>query len=72
MNSLRESLNRTFPVFLDGDRGLMARQRKLAVVPKKGNVIASSYTSPLDLIYLAAKYPQCSSDVVMVGTMLCL
>jgi len=50
----------------------MARQRKLAVVPKKGNVIASSYTSPLDLIYLAAKYPQCSSDVVMVGTMFCL
>jgi hypothetical protein len=32
------------------------RQRKLAVPPKPGDVIASNHTSPLDLLYLAAKF----------------
>lgn len=34
---------------------LSYRQRSLAIPPKAGNVIACNYTSPLDLIYLAAK-----------------
>jgi hypothetical protein len=55
-NNSRESLNRTIPETEERELRLIDRQRKLAVVPKRGNVIASSYTSPLDLIYLAAKY----------------
>jgi 1-acylglycerol-3-phosphate O-acyltransferase len=34
---------------------LIRRQRKLAIPPKSGDVIVSNHTSPLDLIYLAAK-----------------
>ena len=33
-------------------------QRKLAVQPKGGNLIVSNFTSPLDVVYFAAKYVQ--------------
>jgi len=36
--------------------GLTKAQRKLAVAPRAGDIVASNYTSPLDVIYLAAKY----------------
>ena len=31
-------------------------QRRLAVKPKTGNIIVSNFTSPLDVVYFAAKY----------------
>lgn len=44
-------------------------QRKLAIPPKPGNIIASNFTSPLDLIYLAAKFASPVNPRLILGMM---
>ena len=36
----------------------LVSQRNLAVKPKRGNLVVSNFTSPLDIVYFAAKYVQ--------------
>jgi hypothetical protein len=55
MSNLKELRKREYPRSRDGEVDL-GRQRKLAVAPKRGNLIVSNFTSPFDVIYFAAKY----------------
>jgi 1-acylglycerol-3-phosphate O-acyltransferase len=47
------------------DMSLLSSQRKLAVPPKPGNIIVSNFTSPLDIIYFAAKHFVCLRELTL-------